>query len=269
MAMAFDAPVISNDTTGGGSAPSFRNKSVLLTGATSGIGRATALAFACRGASIAIVGRNSDRGREVVAACEEAGALACFVEADVCEPDQFRLAVAQTIERFGRIDIAFNNAGVQERRAPLAEQSDDVFDTVFTTNVRAVFLAMKAEIVTMLQSGGGIIINNASVSGVRNPNAGLSLYSASKAAVVSLTRSAALEYAPRGIRINAVSPGRIDTPMMRASGIADMASVAAALPARRLGKPEEIAEAVVWLTSDAAAFVIGHNLCVDGGFLAS
>jgi NAD(P)-dependent dehydrogenase (short-subunit alcohol dehydrogenase family) len=266
--MAFDAPLISNKARAGGPAPSFRHKSVLLTGATSGIGRATALAFACRGANVAIVGRSRERGRDVAAACEGAGALACFVEADVREPDQLRRAVAQTIERFGRIDIAFNNAGVQERRAPLAEQPDDVFDTVFTANVRAVFLAMKAEIAAMLQSGG-IIINNASVSGVRNPNPGLSLYSASKAAVVSLTRSAALEYAPHGIRINAVSPGRIDTPMMRASGIADMASVAAALPARRLGKPEEIAEAVVWLASDAAAFVIGHNLCVDGGFLAS
>lgn len=267
--MAFDAPVISNETMGGGAVSSLRQKSVLLSGATSGIGRATALAFARRGANVAIVGRSRERGREVAKACEETGTLACFVEADVSEPDQLHGAIAQTIERFGRIDIAFNNAGVQERRAPLAAQSDDVFDTVFTANVRAIFLAMKAEIAAMLQSGGGIIINNASVSGVRNPNPGLSLYSASKAAVVSLTRSAALEYAPQGIRINAVSPGRIDTPMMRASGIADMASVAAALPARRLGKPEEIAEAVLWLASDAAAFVIGHNLCVDGGFLAS
>jgi NAD(P)-dependent dehydrogenase (short-subunit alcohol dehydrogenase family) len=269
MAMAFDATAISNETMSGGPAPSFQHKSVLLTGATSGIGRATALAFARRGANVAIVGRSRQRGREVAAACEEAGAPAYFVEADVSEPDQLRGAVAQTIERFGRVDIAFNNAGVQEQRAPLAEQPYDVFEIVFTANVRAVFLAMKAEIAAMLRNGGGIIVNNASVSGLRNPNPGLSLYSASKAAVVSLTRSAALEYAPHGIRINAVSPGRIDTPMMRASGIADMATVAAALPARRLGTPEEVAEAVVWLASDAAAFVIGHNLCVDGGFLAS
>jgi NAD(P)-dependent dehydrogenase (short-subunit alcohol dehydrogenase family) len=129
---------------------------------------------------------------------------------------------------------------------------------------------MKAEITAMLSAGGGgAIINNASVSGVRNPNPGLALYSASKAAVVSLTRSAALEYAPHRIRINAVSPGRIETPMMMNSGIADMSAVAAGLPVRRMGKPEEVAEAVVWLASDAASFVIGHNLCVDGGFLAS
>ena len=122
----------------------------------------------------------------------------------------------------------------------------------------------------MLSAGrGGVIINNASVSGVRNPNPGLALYSASKAAVVSLTRSAAIEYAPLGIRINAVSPGRVETPMMLASGIADMSVVAAGLPVRRLGKPEEVAEAVVWLASDAASFVVGHNLCVDGGFLAT
>jgi NAD(P)-dependent dehydrogenase (short-subunit alcohol dehydrogenase family) len=269
MAMAFDAPVISNETMGGGAASSFRQKSVLLTGATSGIGRATALAFARRGANVAIVGRSAERGRDAAAACEAAGGTACFIEADVTKPEELRRAVAGTCERFGRLDIAFNNAGMQERRAPLAEQTDGIFDAVFAANVRAVFQAMKAEIAAMLQSRGGVIINNASVSGLRNPNPGLAIYSASKAAVLSLTRSAALEYAPLGIRINAVSPGRVDTPMMLASGIADMSAVAAALPARRLGQPEEVAEAAVWLASDAASFVVGHNLCVDGGFLAS
>jgi NAD(P)-dependent dehydrogenase (short-subunit alcohol dehydrogenase family) len=248
---------------------SFIGKTVLITGATSGIGRATALTFACRGANVAVIGRHDERGREVAEACEGAGGVACFIAADVTEQDQLHTAVAQTCHRFGRIDVAFNNAGVQERRAPFAEQPDHVFDTVFNANVRAVFQAMKAEIAAMLQAGGGVIVNNASVSGLRNPNPGLALYSASKAAIVSLTRSAALEYAPHGIRINAVSPGRIETPMMLSSAIADMRVVAAALPARRLGRPEEVAEAVVWLASDAASFVIGHNLCVDGGFLAS
>jgi NAD(P)-dependent dehydrogenase (short-subunit alcohol dehydrogenase family) len=250
-------------------APSFANKTVLLTGATSGIGRATALAFARHYAKVSIVGRNAERGRATATACEAEGGTACFIEADVTRPDQLRNAVAATCDRFGRLDIAFNNAGVQERRAPLAEQSDAVFDAVFAANVRALFSAMKAEIAAMLPNGYGIIINNASVSGLRNPNPGLSLYSASKAAAISMTRSAALEYAPHGIRINAVSPGRVETPMMLASGIADMSAVAAALPARRLGRPEEVAEAVLWLASDAASFVIGHNLCVDGGFLAS
>lgn len=251
-------------------APSLVRKTVLITGATSGIGRATALAFACRGANIAVIGRDDKRGRDVVAACEAAGGVACFIAADVTQQDQLLTAVVQTCDRFGRVDVAFNNAGVQERRAPIAEQPDHVFEAVFNANVRALFWAMKAQIAAMLQAGGGgAIVNNASVSGIRNPNAGLALYSASKAAVVSLTRSAALEYGPRGIRINSVSPGRIETPMMLDSGIADMKVVAAALPARRLGRPEEIAEAVVWLASDAASFVIGHNLCVDGGFLAS
>jgi NAD(P)-dependent dehydrogenase (short-subunit alcohol dehydrogenase family) len=249
--------------------PSFRNKSVLLTGATSGIGRATALAFARRGADVAIVGRSVARGEEVAASCEAAGGDACFIAADITKPDELRRAVEATCERYGRLDIAFNNAGMQERRALLAEQADEIFEAVFAANVRAVFVAMKAEIAAMQQSGGGVIVNNASVSGLRNPNLGFSLYSASKAAVISLSRSAALEYAPHGIRINAVSPGRVDTPMMLASGIADMSAVAAALPARRLGMPDEVAEAVVWLASDAASFVIGHNLCVDGGFLAS
>jgi NAD(P)-dependent dehydrogenase (short-subunit alcohol dehydrogenase family) len=268
-AIMHNALAKSDDATFRETARSFRHKSVLLTGATSGIGRASALAFARRGASVAIVGRSAERGRDAAAACEAAGGPACFIEADVTNPEELRRAVTRTCERFGRLDIAFNNAGMQERRALVAKQSDEIFDAVFNVNVRAVFQAMKAEIAAMLQSGGGVIVNNASVSGLRNPNPGLAIYSASKAAVLSLTRSAALEYAPLGIRINAVSPGRVDTPMMLASGIADMSAVAAALPARRLGQPEEVAEAVVWLASDAASFVIGHNLCADGGFLAS
>jgi NAD(P)-dependent dehydrogenase (short-subunit alcohol dehydrogenase family) len=249
--------------------PSFAGKTVLLTGATSGIGHATALAFARCGARVAVVGRHAERGRAAVAACEAEGGTACFIEADVTAAGALDDAVAATCDRFGRLDIAFNNAGMQERRLPLAEQSNAVFDAVFAANVRALFSAMKAEIAAMLPNGHGVIVNNASVSGLRNPNPGLALYAASKAAAVSLTRSAALEYAPHGIRINAVSPGRVETPMMLASGIADMSAVAAALPARRLGRPEEVAEAVLWLASDAASFVIGHNLCVDGGFLAS
>lgn len=243
-------------------------KVALVSGATSGIGRAAALGFAGAGARVAVAGRDAARAAEVVAAIAAAGGVAAFIEADLACPDGADRMVCGTLERFGRLDIAFNNAGHQERRAPLAEQSDAVYDTVFDTNLRAVFRAMRCQIGAMLAAGGGVIVNNASVSGVRNPNPGLSLYAASKAAVLSLTRSAALEYAPHGIRINAVSPGRVVTPMMLGSGIADMAAVAAGLPARRMGEPEEVAAAVLWLASDAASFVVGHNLCVDGGFLA-
>jgi NAD(P)-dependent dehydrogenase (short-subunit alcohol dehydrogenase family) len=135
--------------------------------------------------------------------------------------------------------------------------------------MRALFLCLRAEIPAMLAGGGGAIVNNASVSGVRNPNPGLSLYSASKAAAIALTRSAAMEYAPRGVRINAVAPGRVVTDMMLASGIADMAQVAAGLPLRRMGRPEEVASAVCWLLSDEASYIVGHILCADGGFLAA
>jgi NADP-dependent 3-hydroxy acid dehydrogenase YdfG len=192
-AIMHDALAKSDDATFRETARSFRHKSVLLTGATSGIGRASALAFARRGASVAIVGRSAERGRDAAAACEAAGGPACFIEADVTNPEELRRAVTRTCERFGRLDIAFNNAGMQERRALVAKQSDEIFDAVFNVNVRAVFQAMKAEIAAMLQSGGGVIVNNASVSGLRNPNPGLAIYSASKAAVLSLTRSAALD----------------------------------------------------------------------------
>jgi NAD(P)-dependent dehydrogenase (short-subunit alcohol dehydrogenase family) len=172
------------------------------------------------------------------------------------------------LAELGRLDIVFNNAAFQEPRGLLADQPDETYERVLDTNLRSVFQAMKAQIPAMLRQGGGVIVNNASVSGVRNPNPGLSLYAASKAAVLALTRAAAMEYAPQKIRINAISPGRVVTPMMLGSKIADMGAVAAGLPLRRMGQPEEVAEAVVWLASDAASFVVGHNLCVDGGFLA-
>jgi NAD(P)-dependent dehydrogenase (short-subunit alcohol dehydrogenase family) len=246
----------------------FAGKVALITGATSGIGAATARAFARRGAHVIIAGRDETRGAEVMRSCAGHGGTALFFQTDVLRPGSVAAMLDFALGSFGRLDIAFNNAGFQEPRAPFAEQPGDMYDRTFDTNVRAVFLAMKAEIAVMLKQGGGTIINNGSVSGVRNPNTGLALYSASKAAVLSMTRSAAMEYAPSNIRINAVSPGRVVTPMMLGSKVADMKDVAAGLPLRRMGEPEEVAAAVVWLASDAASFVVGHNLAIDGGFLS-
>jgi len=247
----------------------FQDKRVLITGGTSGIGRATALAFAEAGAAVVISGRDEGRGAEVAAAGAALPGSLTFLPCDVTDGAAVRQMVQEAVEHLGGLDVAFNNAGFQERRAALAEQTMAAYDRIFDTNLRALFLAMQAEIPVMLECGGGAIINNGSVSGVRNPNPGLALYSASKAAALSLTRSAALEYAGQGIRINAVSPGRVETPMMLASGVGDMAAVAAGLPAKRLGQPEEVAAAVLWLASDEASFVFGHNLCVDGGFLSA
>lgn len=257
---------------GPGATHEFEGRVVLVSGGSSGIGRAAALAFARRGASVVVAGRDRPRGEEVAAACAALGAHAAFVAADLSVPDAAAKMVERARAAFGRLDIAFNNAGIQEAAAPLAEQPDEVFEAVFGLNVRAVFLAMKAEIAAMRELGAGVIINNASVSGSRNPNGGLALYSASKAAVLSMTRTAALEYGPAGIRINAISPGRVDTPLMQTAAAnlgLPVERIAASLPARRVGRPEDAAEAVVWLASDAASFVFGHDLAVDGGFLAS
>ena len=241
----------------------------LVTGATSGIGRATALCMALEGASAVVAtGRRQEMGQALVAELQALGCDGHFVASDVMQEADIAAAVQQTLARYGRLDAVFNNAGFQERRAPLAEQTDAAFEQVFNTNVRAVFQAMRQQIPALLASGGGAIVNNTSVSGMRNPNPGLALYGASKAAAIALTRAAAMEYAPQGIRINAVAPGRVVTDMMLGSGIADMRAVAAGLPLRRMGHPEEVAAAVTWLVSDEAKYVVGHILALDGGFLA-
>ena len=246
----------------------FDGKVALVTGGATGIGRAAALALARRGATVVIAGRRRAEGEKAVAAVEAAGGTARFISTDVTRPDEIAALHRTIVADHGRLDIAFNNAGYQEPRAPLAEQDDGLYDRVFDTNVRSVFLCLQHQIRHMAVHGGGAIVVNASVSGLRNPNPGLALYSASKAAVISLMRSAAMEYAEKGVRINAVAPGRVVTDMMLASKIMDMKAVAAGLPLRRMGQPEEVAEAVAWLASDAASFVVGHVLCTDGGFMA-
>jgi NAD(P)-dependent dehydrogenase (short-subunit alcohol dehydrogenase family) len=245
-------------------------KVCLVTGGGSGIGRATALRMAAEGADAVIVaGRREAEIEETAAACRELGTEAIALKIDITKEDEVERLVRTTVERCERLDVAFNNAGFQERRAPLEEQATEVYDSVFDTNVRALFLCLRHQLPAMLAQGRGSIVVNASVSGVRNPNPGFSLYSASKAAAISLTRSAAMENAPRGIRINAVAPGRVVTDMMLRAGVGDVATVSAGLPLRRMGSPEEVAEAVVWLSSDAASYVVGHVLAADGGFLAS
>jgi NAD(P)-dependent dehydrogenase (short-subunit alcohol dehydrogenase family) len=245
-------------------------KVCLVTGGGSGIGRASALRMAEEGAvAVVIAGRREAEIEAAAAECRTIGAQALAIRTDVTREDEVERLVGTAMERFGRLDVAFNNAGFQERRAPLQEQDNAVYDEVFDANVRSVFLCLRHQLPVMLARGEGRIVINASVSGVRNPNLGLSLYSASKAAVISLMRSAALEAAPRGVRINAIAPGRVVTDMMLRSGVGDISSVAAGLPLRRMGQPTEVAEAVVWLLSDTASYVVGHVLAADGGFLAS
>jgi NAD(P)-dependent dehydrogenase (short-subunit alcohol dehydrogenase family) len=246
----------------------FTGKIVVVTGAGSGIGRATALAFARQGAVIVAASRRVVEGDSLVAEIAASGGNARFVATDVTRPGDIERLTAIAANELGGIDVLFNNAGYQEPRSTIVDTQEDTFDRVFDTNTRAVWLGMKYALAHMAPKGRGIIVNCASASGLRNANVGLSLYSASKAAVVSLTKSAALEYGP-AIRINAVSPGRIETPMMLASRIADMGVVAQGLPLKRLGHPEEVANAVLFLASDAASFVTGHILEVDGGFGAT
>ena len=241
----------------------------LVTGGGSGIGRATALQMAAEGAAaVVIAGRRAAQGEAVARECREAGAEALFVQTDVTREEEVARLVEATVARFGRLDVAFNNAGHQECRAPLVEQTDAVFTAVFDGNVRSVFHCLRHQLPAMEARGGRIVVN-ASVSGVRNPNPGFALYSASKAAVISLTRAAAMEWAPRGVRINAVAPGRVVTDMMMSAGVGDAATVGAGLPLRRMGRPEEVAEAVVWLASDESSYIVGHVLAADGGFLCS
>ena len=245
-------------------------KVCLVTGGGSGIGRAAARKMAEEGAAAVLIGGRRDAEIEQAAAeCRALGSQALALRTDVTREDEVERLVQAAVERYGRLDVAFNNAGFQERRGPLESQRSAVYDEVFDTNVRGVFLCLRHQLPVMFAQGEGRIVVNASVSGVRNPNPGFSLYSASKAAVISMVRSAAMEAAPRGVRINAIAPGRVVTDMMLRAGVGDMASVAAGLPLRRMGKPEEVAEAVVWLLSDASSYVVGHILAADGGFLAS
>ena len=248
---------------------SFAEKVVLITGVTSGIGRATAVAFAEQGANVVISGRREAEGAESVSLIKKAGGQGLFVRGDVSEESEIEALVAKTLERFGRLDFAFNNAGVGGEGRATMTATADIYNRIMDINVRGVFFSMKHQIPVILQSGGGAIINNASVLALR-PSANSPIYSASKWAVVGLTKSAALELAPKGVRVNAICPAIIETDLTQQirSDEQSRAFMLARHPIGRFGRSEEVAAAVLYLCSPAASFITGVALPLDGGFSA-
>ena len=247
-----------------------RNKVALITGGTSGIGRDTAVLFAKQGAKVVITGRREAEGAETVNLIRAAGGEGLFVKSDVSKAADIQSMVQKTVEKFGRLDVAFNNAGVEGKWVPLIEQTEDNWDYVHNINLKGLWLSLKYEIQQMLkQGGGGAIVNMSSVAGlIGTPGAGV--YIASKHGVLGLTKTAALEYASLGIRVNAVCPAVIETAMAdRAFSDPEVNKrIKAMHPIGRFGKPMEIAEAVLWMCSDRSSFMTGHEIVLDGGMLA-
>ena len=248
----------------------FLGKVALVTGGASGIGRATALAFAREGAKTVVSDVDVDGGDETVRMIKDSGREAAFVKADVSISDEVEVLVHKVVETYGQLDYAFNNAGLErELTDPGERYAEETFQSVIDTNIKGVWLCMRHEIAQMLKQGFGAIVNTSSVAGlVGIPHQ--PIYVASKHAVSGMTKSAAVEYAAKGIRINAVCPGLVDTPLMEriyASNPELKAQADSWQPIGRTARPEEIAEAVIWLCSDRASFVVGHMMTIDGGLV--
>lgn len=245
-------------------------KVVIITGAASGIGRATAQIFAREGARVIIADVNEKGGEETLSMLNKQGHQGLFVKADMAVETDVKTLIDRALTAHGRLDAAFNNAGIEGAQFLSADMPAGEFDKIISVNLKGVYLCMKYQIPAMLKGGGGAIVNTASVAGlVGFP--GLGAYVASKHGVIGLTKTAALEYAKSGIRVNCVCPGVIDTPMVGRLGAHDpqmLAALSATEPVGRLGKPAEIGEAAVWLCSDHASFVTGHSMVVDGGMVA-
>ena len=247
---------------------SFAGKVAFVTGGGSGIGRAAALAFASEGAAVVAADVSEQGNQETARLIEDQGGRALAVRCDVTKAADVKAALDKAVETFGRLDFAFNNAGIEPKKpAPTADYDEQEWNRIIDVDLRGVFLCMKHEIPLILKQGGGAIVNTSSGAGVIGIK-GSPAYTAAKHGVIGLTKAAALDYAARNVRINAVCPGYIETPMMdRFTGGTPegRAKVVAEEPVGRMGKPEEIAAAVVWLCSDAAAFMVGHAMVIDGG----
>lgn len=245
-------------------------KVALITGGTTGIGKETALILADKGINVVVSGRRQEAGQQLVADIKAQGGEASFVWADVDQEDSIRQLIAFTVQRYGRLDMAVNNAGITLETKRIGDSDSALFAKMLLTNVMGVFLSMKYEIQQMLRNGGGSIVNLASIAGLNGmPYSGA--YAATKHAVVGLTKSGALDYATDKIRINAIAPGTTNTEIIAGAislGQYDYPTVAAMQPMNRMGEPGEMAEGIAWLLSDAASFVTGHVLSIDGGFQA-